>query len=101
MTSKGVESVPSPVRNLREWDHLLDHEAFFEAVADQFTTHYGGDRSVVNIDERELQSNAFVKKSFDELQSWGWQWGQTPEFTNRIEGNFPWGTVVCTADVFL
>lgn len=95
MTSKGVESVPSPVRNLREWDPYLDHQSFFDAVADQFIHVYGGDRKEVHlVDEGELKTNDYVKNSYEELQSWEWQWGQTPEFTIQIKGDFTWGHLV-------
>jgi lipoate-protein ligase A len=95
MVSKGVESVPSPVRNLREWDSLLNHSTFFEAVANQFIHVYGGDRQAVKIvQEDDLQKNEFLKRSFDELQSWDWQWGQTPEFSIKTTAQLTWGTVV-------
>lgn len=96
MVSKGVESVPSPVRNLRDWDSFLDHQSFFDAVADQFVHVYGGRKSVNLIDENELEKNDFVKNSYRELQSWEWQWGQTPEFTVQVDGDFAWGSVVRT-----
>lgn len=96
MTSKGVESVPSPVRNLREWDPYLDHQSFFDAVADQFIHVYGGRKEVHLVDESELKINDYVKNSYEELQSWDWQWGQTPEFTIQVKGNFSWGQPVGT-----
>jgi len=101
MVSKGVESVPSPVRNLREWDFFLDHQSFFEAVADQFIHVYGGKKNINLVNENELQENDFVKKSFEELKSWDWQWGQTPEFTIQIDGSFDWGTIVRTLLIHL
>lgn len=95
MVSKGVESVPSPVRNLREWDSFLDHDSFFQAVADQFTHVYGGDRNVHQVNEaEELEKKQYVKDVFDELQTWEWQWGQTPEFSHQMEAKFDWGDVV-------
>lgn len=94
MISKGVESVSSPVRNLREWDPLLDHQSFFSAVADQFIHVYGGEKEVKLVDESELKVNNYVKESYEELKSWQWQWGQTPEFTIKIDGRFTWGNVV-------
>lgn len=94
MVSKGVESVPSPVRNLREWDPFLDHQSFFDAVAEQFIHVYGGSKNVNNVDESKLKDNEFVRKSFEELQNWEWQWGQTPEFTIQIDADFTWGSSV-------
>ena len=36
MVSKGVASVPSPVRNLEEWSSLIDHDSFARAVVGEF-----------------------------------------------------------------
>jgi lipoate-protein ligase A len=101
MLSKGVESVPSPVRNLREWDPELSHDRFFGAVADQFSHVYGASRKdVVEVDEREMDKNDYVKKVYDELQTWDWQWGQTPEFTHSLNKAFHWGEVVSPSSGF-
>lgn len=95
MVSKGVESVPSPVKNLVEWDPLLDHQAFFETVANQFIHVYGGNRNAVHdVDESELDKKDYVRDVFEELQTWEWQWGQTPEFTHTMKADFAWGSVV-------
>ena len=94
MVSKGVESVSSPVKNLREWDALLTHDAFFDAVAHQFTSVYGGERQVQEVTEDEMDTNEYVKKTYDELQTWEWQWGQTPEFEHHMRCDFTWGTGV-------
>lgn len=42
MITKGVASVPSPVRNLSEWSPAFDHDAFVERVAEEFAEVYGG-----------------------------------------------------------
>lgn len=41
MVTKGVASVPSPVRNLREWSKEIEHEKFVEVVAREFADKYG------------------------------------------------------------
>ena len=46
MVTKGVASVPSPVRNLRETSDTISHERFVEAVADQFAQKYDVSRDV-------------------------------------------------------
>lgn len=46
MVTKGVASVPSPVRNLRETTPTVDHARFVEAVAEQFAAQYGLGREV-------------------------------------------------------
>jgi lipoate-protein ligase A len=43
MVTKGVASVPSPVRNLKEWRKEFDHDRFVEVVADAFAEKNGGE----------------------------------------------------------
>ncbi|KPV76787.1 uncharacterized protein RHOBADRAFT_12541, partial [Rhodotorula graminis WP1] len=94
MVTKGVASVPSPVRNLSESSGEVDHERFVEAVAEQFARKYGVSNEVQRIDEGELDTNEYVRDVVDELKSWDWQYGQTPEFTHEISGSFPFGNMV-------
>lgn len=35
------------------------------------------------------------------VQSWGWAYGQTPEFTYSIENSFKWGNIVCVSLVLI
>ncbi|GAA6048019.1 hypothetical protein JCM3770_000151 [Rhodotorula araucariae] len=93
MVTKGVASVPSPVRNLRETSTAVNHERFIEAVAEQFAQKYGVSRDTKRIDESELETNGYVREVVDELKSWDWQYGQTPEFTHEISGTFPFGSM--------
>ncbi|KAH9442774.1 hypothetical protein Pst134EA_031526 [Puccinia striiformis f. sp. tritici] len=37
------------------------------------------------LDETELQSNPIIQTGYEELKSWNWIYGQTPQFTRRIE----------------
>jgi len=43
-----VASVPSPVKNLKEWNDAIDHEAFVRGVAEEFAKKYkvGGEIKV-------------------------------------------------------
>ncbi|GAA5933360.1 hypothetical protein JCM3775_000666 [Rhodotorula graminis] len=93
MVTKGVASVPSPVRNLSESSGEVDHERFVEAVAEQFARKYGVSNEVQRIDEGELDTNEYVRDVVDGLKSWDWQYGQTPEFTHEISGSFPFGNM--------
>ena len=47
LITKGVESVPSTVRNLKEWSRLIDHESFIESVIAQFGSLYEANGPVV------------------------------------------------------
>ncbi|GAA5914253.1 hypothetical protein JCM6882_003666 [Rhodosporidiobolus microsporus] len=93
MVTKGVASVPSPVRNLREWSTEIEHEKFVEVVAREFAKRYGGSGEIKRVDESEVEKNDYVREVVEELKSWEWQYGQTPEFTHTISGSFSWGSL--------
>ncbi|PWN32109.1 Lipoyltransferase and lipoate-protein ligase [Meira miltonrushii] len=87
MDSKGVASVSSPVINLVEAfpsrkSHLT-HDAFCQSVLSEFKRTYGGDSSGVEyFDDHFI--NDEIKKGWEEMDSWDWTFGQTPEFTHKI-----------------
>ncbi|BGP59397.1 hypothetical protein NBRC10512v2_000691 [Rhodotorula toruloides] len=93
MVTKGVASVPSPVRNLREWSKEIEHEKFVEVVAREFADKYGLSGEVKRVDEGEARGNEYVRDVVAELKSWEWQYGQTPEFTHEITGWFDFGSL--------
>ena len=93
--SKGVASVSSPVRNLEEWSALIDHESFVEEVAGAFLEDFAdGTGSLVKVSEADMLSIEEVRKGSDELQTWDWLHGQTPEFTHDLSHSFAWGKLV-------
>lgn len=91
MVAKGVASVSSPVRNLRDWSVSIDHDEFVEAVADEFVKSHGASGVIQvswncstfarfdsrlglprlslpqRIDEAELERNNYVREVRDEL----------------------------------
>ncbi|GAA5997015.1 putative lipoate--protein ligase [Rhodotorula paludigena] len=98
MVTKGVASVPSPVRNLREWSTRVNHERFVEVVARQFEEKYALSGEIKRIDEGVLEHNEYVREVVDELKSWEWQYGQTPEFTHELSGTFPFGSLTLSVN---
>ncbi|KAI9163116.1 putative lipoate-protein ligase A [Paramyrothecium foliicola] len=73
--ARGVESVRSPVRNVD-----IDNADFEGAVLDEFETMYGQPdvKEAFDADALAVQK---VRDGYEELQSRGWLWGQTPHFT--------------------
>ncbi|GJN87773.1 hypothetical protein Rhopal_000728-T1 [Rhodotorula paludigena] len=69
MVTKGVASVPSPVRNLREWSTRVNHERFVEVVARQFAEKYALSGEIKRIDEGVLEQNEYVREVVDELKT--------------------------------
>lgn len=51
-------------------------------------------------DRNSLLPNA-VNETRQELKTWDWIYGQTPEFTNNAETDFNWGHVVIGAFSFI
>lgn len=97
LVTKGVASVPAPVANLTDAfpdrKAMLSHDVFVRAVVAEFYRTYEdpkSDKAAVEVDESSLdrpelnQGRWQLKENFDELQSWTWVFGQTPEFTHRV-----------------
>ncbi|KAI8070501.1 hypothetical protein BC940DRAFT_236025 [Gongronella butleri] len=98
MESKGVASVPSPVTNLRDYSYTVDHQQFSEAVLDEFVKAYNEGQQVQPVVINSVQQlPEQVEKTRQELASWDWIYGQTPEFTYKLAREFDWGHV----DLFL
>ena len=36
----------------------------------------------------------YIRRGMEELKTWDWAYGQTPEFTYTLERTFGWGTIV-------
>ncbi|KAI0053750.1 Lipoyltransferase and lipoate-protein ligase [Auriscalpium vulgare] len=94
MVTRGVASVRSPVRNLREFQPKITHDAFVNATVQAFREEYGVDEPVYEIHEdSESVSIPEIRHGMDELPSWNWAFGQTPEFTYTVQRKFEWGVV--------
>lgn len=93
LVTKGVESVRSPVQNLRKWAPAMTHETFVDAVTQEFQKTYNGSQDVHEIDKNVVEDIPGIRTVYNELQTWDWQYGQTPEFTHRLSGTFDWGDI--------
>ncbi|KAI9485521.1 MAG: hypothetical protein EXX96DRAFT_474862 [Benjaminiella poitrasii] len=94
IVSKGVESVPSPVTNLRDYSFTIDHQQFCESVLSEFVLAYNDGipvKPIIFNDTSRLPKQ--VETTRQELMTWEWIYGQTPEFTNTVDTNFSWGNV--------
>lgn len=100
MRSKGVESVSSPVVNLCEAFESrrahLTHESYVESLVGEFARTYAAAAGVqakeqepaihvVRVhEEDEIGRQGKLRQGWEELKSWEWMWGQTPEFHHSI-----------------
>lgn len=91
LKSKGVDSVISRVVNLKEIYPDITHELFCKEVENEFIKHYSNCSSKVT--HLDSVNNPHVDKIFNELRSWDWLYGNTPNFTNELEKRFDWGIV--------
>ncbi|CEG77296.1 hypothetical protein RMATCC62417_12077 [Rhizopus microsporus] len=94
IVSKGVASVPSPVTNLRDYSYTVDHQQFCESVLSEFVKAYNDGEPVEPIvfDKNSVLPKKVIETR-NELTTWDWIYGQTPEFTNSVETDFEWGHV--------
>ncbi|OCF35398.1 lipoate-protein ligase A [Kwoniella heveanensis BCC8398] len=107
METKGIPSHRSAVTTLNH--HLpssakqIHHDHFVKAVTAQFEKIYSdpskgaGSGSGKKMETREVHpdwvKDEKVWKSVKELKSWEWQYGQTPEFSNQLQGDFAFGSI--------
>ncbi|KAF9573519.1 Biotin/lipoate A/B protein ligase [Mortierella alpina] len=103
LITKGVASVRSPVTRLRESSFTIDHLSFCEVVRTEFLKRYSFDQwrqnlegEPVVVDEAMIERMEGVKKIRDEMKTWEWMFGQTPEFSYRLEKDFSWGSIDMT-----
>ncbi|ORX39768.1 hypothetical protein BD324DRAFT_614915 [Kockovaella imperatae] len=93
METKGIPSFRSPVTTLNSHlssgQHPITPEDFITAVTQEFSAVYtGSEESMVVQQVSEDQMNEpNVLRGVEELKSWDWTYGQTPEFTNLIESH--------------
>ncbi|KAF9527963.1 hypothetical protein CPB83DRAFT_814445 [Crepidotus variabilis] len=94
IVTKGVASVRSPVCNLRHHSQSISHNHFVEAVVSEFRKEYSIDNDIHYIgDTKELRSVEYIQDGIDDLKTWEYMFGQTPEFTHHTQRTFPWAEV--------
>lgn len=101
LETRGTASVRSPVTRLRESSFTIDHLSYCEAVRSEFLKRYAYDQwrhnpegESIILNDAMVEGNEDVKAIRDDMKTWKWTFGQTPEFTYRLEKAFPWGLVV-------
>jgi len=96
--TKGVSSVRSPVCNLEQFNATITHEGFTSAVVQEFRREYQIDTKCCVVEDlggaRDIE---YIRKGMLELSTWGWKFGQTPEFTHTLRRTFSWGDI--TAEI--
>ena len=98
METKGIASYRSPVTTLNHYlppwqSKHLHHDDFVRAVTAEFAKIYAGEEKPMTTCEvtESIIKEQKIWNGYEELKSWEWQYGQTPELTNELEGNFSFG----------
>ena len=93
LKSKGIDSVISRVRNLKEIVPDISHEAICDAIAEEFKNEYAS--ITPNVNSLEIQSpldfDPKVREIYNDISQDDWLFGETPKFTNNLETRFNWG----------
>lgn len=97
LESKGVKSVRSRVRNLKEKRSDLTVEMLLEALCDAFARGYG-DENVSYITHDEIDWDS-VEQKRHRYESWEWTCGRKIPFTIEMERRFNWGIIQLKLEV--
>ncbi len=94
--SKGVDSVKSRVKNLKELNRTITIESLKSALMSVFAPE-GDAPSTCWIDDDTIEDGLAHRKAVLRLmkrfESWEWNFGSSPEFNLQISERFPWGEV--------
>ncbi|GHJ85216.1 hypothetical protein NliqN6_1618 [Naganishia liquefaciens] len=115
ITTKGVDSVRSPVTNLSSIRPHASHASFIQHVAASFghamrtgdLSLAGYRRAALNGDVVAVMEEVWegkvltgmderadkVRRGMDEMKTWDWVFGQTPEFSITLSGTMSFGNI--------
>ncbi|MGZ3769510.1 MAG: lipoate--protein ligase [Bdellovibrio sp.] len=85
LQAKGKESVRSRVANLTEIAAHLNHEFIVKAVVGSFEKFYGAKAEIEYLTMESLKQIPELKAQHDNLNSWEWIYGNTLEFTHKMD----------------
>lgn len=96
LQSKGIDSVKSRVRNLKELNKTITIESLVTALVDVFTPE-GDVISTFEVNEDTIKDGISDQEAvltlIKRFESWEWNFGSSPEFNLQVSERFPWGEV--------
>jgi len=96
LRSKGIDSVRSRVKNLKELNDQISVESLKRDLIKQFSAD-STSSVIYQISEKESEDRNINLESISDLmaryESWDWNYGSTPEFNFHISERFSWGGV--------
>jgi len=94
--SKGIDSVRSRVKNLKELNSGISIESMKIDLVNTFSPVSSAPIifrvSEISTDDENITLDT-VHKMMNHYQSWEWNFGSSPEFNLQINERFPWGEV--------
>jgi lipoate-protein ligase A len=99
LAAKGVASVAARVTNLKTLVPILTNTQWDRTLADTFRTAFGPNAQVGEVEhfsdkEAALKADPELARVHDELKSFEWVYGSSPEFTHEFSNRFSaWGSV--------
>lgn len=100
LESKGIDSVKSRVKNLKELNKDISIERFIADLVDRYSS-FGDLPPIVSFVDESTENDYINRETVQTLmkryQSWEWNFGSSPEFNLQISERFPWGE----ADLYL
>lgn len=85
LQAKGRESVRARVVNLKEVADEINHERIIDAVVASFENFYGGKADIEMLNMESLKNIPALKDKYDSLSSWDWLYGNTLEFSHKMD----------------
>ncbi|KAJ7068819.1 Lipoyltransferase and lipoate-protein ligase [Mycena amicta] len=79
--------------SLRETEFWMGKKVGTKKIPPAPTTEENGVFEPQIVEEAAMQGVEDVRRGVEEMQSWDWLYGQTPQFTYTIERTFHWGAV--------
>lgn len=85
LQAKGKESVRARVANLNEVAANLTHEQLVETMISSFEKFYGAKADIESLTLESLQKMPELKSQYESLSSWDWLYGNTLEFSHKMD----------------
>lgn len=85
LQAKGKESVRARVANLTEVAAHIEHSKIAEAMIWSFEKFYDAKAEMIPLDLESLTKIPELKEQYDSLSSWNWLYGNTLEFTHKMD----------------
>lgn len=85
LQAKGKESVRARVANLNEVAPTINHDALVPVLIAAFEKFYNGKAEVESLTLESLKLIPELKAQFDQLSSWEWLYGNTLEFSHKMD----------------